>query len=58
MNLDKTKIVVFRKEGMISKNMKSGYGNSDIYVTNKIVYLGIVRTYIWMLICRGPKYFS
>ena len=44
VNLDKTKIIVFRKGGKLSKFEKWYYGKHLIEVVNKYVYLGFVFT--------------
>ena len=44
VNLDKTKIVIFRKGGYISAHEKWSYGRSVIQVTNSYKYLGIIFT--------------
>ena len=44
VNLDKTKIMVFRKGGRLSKFEKWFYGGHPIEIVNKYVYLGFVFT--------------
>ena len=44
VNLDKTKIMVFRKGGRLSKFEKWFYGQNPIEIVNKYVYLGFVFT--------------
>ena len=44
VNLDKTKIIVFRKGGFLSKYERWFYGGHPIEVVNKYVYLGFEFT--------------
>ena len=42
VNLDKTKVMVFRMGGHLSRNENWWYGDSEIMVTNSYKYLGMV----------------
>ena len=44
VNLDKTKIIVFRKGGFLGKNEKWFYNNQPVEVVNEYNYLGITFT--------------
>lgn len=44
VNTDKTKVVVFRKGGILPKNMKFYYNDVEIQIVNSFSYLGIVFT--------------
>ena len=44
VNLDKTKIIVFRKGGFLSKFEKWFYGGHPVEVVNRYVYLGFEFT--------------
>ena len=44
VNIDKTKIVVFRKGGRISNNVRFIYDNAEIEIVNRFCYLGVVFT--------------
>ena len=44
VNTEKTKIMVFRKGGRLSSNLKFTYQDKTIEVINKFSYLGIVLT--------------
>ena len=41
VNIDKTKIVVFRKGGRISNNVRFIYDNAEIEIVNRFCYLGL-----------------
>eukprot|EP00916_Digyalum_oweni_P000500 GHVL01000935.1.p1 GENE.GHVL01000935.1~~GHVL01000935.1.p1 ORF type:complete len:141 (+),score=1.23 GHVL01000935.1:176-598(+) len=41
VNLDKTKVIVFRKGGFLAANEAWKYGNEDIEVVNSYKYLGL-----------------
>lgn len=45
INLNKSKIVVFREGSKISSNMKWNYGENPIEVLNEYKYLGIILNY-------------
>ncbi len=44
VNTAKTKIVIFRKGGQLSRNLRFYYENNDIEIVKKFTYLGIVFT--------------
>ena len=44
VNIDKTKIVVFRKGGILNRNEKWTYSGKEIEIVNSFNYLGIVLT--------------
>lgn len=44
VNSSKTKVLVFRKGGRLSANINFYYGESNLEIVNKFVYLGIVFT--------------
>ena len=44
VNIDKTKIVVFRKGGILNRNEKWTYSGEEIEIVNSFNYLGIVLT--------------
>ena len=45
INLNKSKIVVFRQGTRISQNLAWSYGNNEIEIVNDYKYLGIILTY-------------
>ena len=44
VNVQKTKIVIFRKGGILRRQTHFYYGDTDINIVNKFTYLGIVFT--------------
>ena len=44
VNAQKTKIVIFRKGGMVSRQTRFYYGDLELEIVNKFTYLGIVFT--------------
>ena len=42
LNTDKTKIVVFRKGGILPRNLKFNYNGSELEIVSSFSYLGIV----------------
>ena len=44
VNAQKTKIVIFRKGGMVSRQTRFYYGDFELELVNKFTYLGIVFT--------------
>lgn len=44
VNTLKTKVMIFRKGGMISRNTRFYYGDFEVNIVNKFTYLGIVFT--------------
>jgi hypothetical protein len=44
LNVNKTKIMVFKKGGRNQQNLRFLYGNTEIEIVNKFTYLGIVFT--------------
>ena len=44
VNAQKTKIVIFRKRGMVSRQTRFYYGDLELEIVNKFTYLGIVFT--------------
>ncbi len=44
VNLNKSKIVVFRKKGMLARSLKWHYGNDKIEVVKEYKYLGVLFT--------------
>ena len=42
VNTDKTKIIVFRKGGILPRNLSFHFGDSTISIVNKFSYLGVV----------------
>ena len=44
VNIGKTKIMVFRKGGILSRNLKFYFNNIELEIVNKYSYLGIVFT--------------
>ena len=44
VNIDKTKIFVFRKGGILNRNEKWIYSGEEIEIVNSFNYLGIVLT--------------
>ena len=45
VNLQKSKVLVFRTGNRISSNMRFRYGNNDIEVVNSYKYLGVLLTF-------------
>ena len=44
VNIQKTKVIVFRKGGILPRNLRFMYDGQNIEIVNKFVYLGIVFT--------------
>ena len=44
VNVDKTKIMVFRKGGVLPRNLKFYYNDQQLEIVNKFRYLGVVFT--------------
>lgn len=44
VNIDKSKVMVFRKGGMVRRNLSFTYGDTELEVVTKFTYLGIVFT--------------
>ena len=44
VNVDKTKVMVFRKGGRLPRNLVFNYGNRELEIVNKFSYLGFVFT--------------
>ena len=44
VNIGKTKIMVFRKGGILRRNLKFYFNNEELEIVNKYTYLGIVFT--------------
>ena len=44
VNIDKTKVMVFRKGGMLSRNLEILYQGKSIDIVNRFSYLGAVFT--------------
>ena len=42
VNVEKTKIVVFRKGGLLAQNERWTYDNQEIEIVNSLNYLGVV----------------
>ena len=61
VNLDKTKVMVFRKGGRLAAREKWWFGNAELEVTNAYKYLGILFTTKlslnvgWAEVCRKGK---
>ena len=53
INVSKTKVMVFRKGGMVSRNLMFYYNGEALEIVNKFKYLGIVytsgRVFCWNL---------
>ncbi|KAI8122629.1 RNA-directed DNA polymerase from mobile element jockey [Lucilia cuprina] len=45
VNLDKSKIMIFRNSARISRDLSWKYGNNQIDIVNEYKYLGIILTY-------------
>ena len=44
INIQKTKVMVFRKGGFLPQNLRFMYDGQNLEIVNKFVYLGIVFT--------------
>ena len=44
VNIQKTKVIVFRKGGILPRNLRFVYDGQNIEIVNKFVYLEIVFT--------------
>ena len=54
LNVDKSKIVVFRKGGQLGRDDHWFYGDSYIDVLNSFNYLGVTLSYIYWQFCCHP----
>ena len=45
INIPKTKIIVFRKQGATKRNEIWKYGNDNIEIVNDFIYLGVTLNY-------------
>lgn len=52
INVSKTKIMVFRKGGILPRNLAFYYGGEPLEIVKDFRYFGVV--YSWWLFCRGP----
>lgn len=44
VNTNKTKIMIFRKSGLIRENLKFNFNDTEVEIVNHFTYLGIVFT--------------